>query len=40
MPAIMVSIVPLKLFAETNVESAHDEEQNHNSDEKQIQHKV
>jgi hypothetical protein len=39
-PAIIVSIIPLKLFAEANVESAHDEEQDNDCDEKQIQHKL
>jgi hypothetical protein len=38
MPAIMVSMLPLKFFAKTNVEPAHDEKQNHDSDEKQIHH--
>ena len=40
MPAIMVSIVPLKFFAEANVESAYDEKQNDDSDKKQIQHRI
>jgi hypothetical protein len=39
-PATMVSITPLKLFAKANVQPAHDEKQNHNSDEKQIQHSI
>jgi hypothetical protein len=38
MPAIMVSIIPLKLFAEANVQPAHDEKQNHDSYKKQIHH--
>jgi len=38
-PAIMVSIIPLKFFAEANIQSAHDEEHDDDSDEKQIQHK-
>jgi hypothetical protein len=37
---MMVSIVPLKLLAEANVESAHDEEQDHDSDKKQIHHRI
>jgi hypothetical protein len=37
-PAIMVSIIPLEFFAEANVQSAHDEEHDDDSDKKQIQH--
>jgi len=38
MPAMIVSIDPLELFAEANIESAHDEEHDDDSDKKQIHH--
>jgi hypothetical protein len=37
-PAMIISIGPLKFFAEANVEPAHDEEHDDDSDKKQIHH--